>query len=368
MRVALVTPTYWPNVGGMERFADDLAAWLVASGHDVTVYTPVDDTAEVHPPSPFRVVRGPLDARLLPALRKADAVHANGLSIRASALARAAWHRPVVTHAHHQAICPAEIAWNPRGPCTAGGSNPGPCGVCYRQGRSARRKVRIQRVAAQLAGVNVAISEYLARRIVVPRTTVIYNPVSPDAFSAAPSPSRPEEARIAYAGRIANEKGVDILVRALARLPDAQLEIAGDGPMRADMERLVDELGVRRRVRFLGAVDRAALVDLYGRSTVACVPTACEEPFGYAAAEAMALGRAVVATPSGAMVELLQAGRGFLADAATPAALTEALTRALEDDEARSTSEERAHGFARANLHVDVVGPRYLAEYEHTAR
>ena len=60
---------------------------------------------------------------------------------------------------------------------------------------------------------------------------------------------------------------------------------------------------------------------LYADAAVVCVPSAWQEPFGYAAAEAMAMGRAVVATPSGALRELLGDGRGFVAAAPTSDAL-----------------------------------------------
>ena len=76
----------------------------------------------------------------------------------------------------------------------------------------------------------------------------------------------------------------------------------------------------------------AELGELYADAAVVCVPSAWQEPFGYAAAEAMAMGRAVVATPSGALPELLADGRGFVAaELSTREALAGHCDEALED-------------------------------------
>src|SRR5207237_1023038 len=128
--------------------------------------------------------------------------------------------------------------------------------------------------------------------------------VAPRSFGDGTANDRTHDALVVYAGRMANEKGVDLLVRALALVPDARLELAGDGPKRAEIERLVDELGLRSRVRFLGAVARPALLELYGRATVACVPSVCEEPFGYAVAEAMTKNTTIITTPTNTIPKL----------------------------------------------------------------
>ena len=115
------------------------------------------------------------------------------------------------------------------------------------------------------------------------------------------------------------EKGLDVLLHAVSMLPGVRLRIAGDGPMRSEWQRLADEIGVGGRAEFLGAMSLGELGGLYADAAVVCVPSAWQEPFGYAAAEAMAMGRAVVATPSGALPELLGDDRGFIAAAPTPA-------------------------------------------------
>jgi glycosyltransferase involved in cell wall biosynthesis len=64
----------------------------------------------------------------------------------------------------------------------------------------------------------------------------------------------PEVALVVYAGRLAHDKGVALLIRSAERLDDTQVVIAGDGPARAELESLAADLRLQARVRFLGFV------------------------------------------------------------------------------------------------------------------
>jgi glycogen(starch) synthase len=194
----------------------------------------------------------------------------------------------------------------------------------------------------------------------------IYNPVSDRAFKVELG-SHQQEDVIMFAGRLVAEKGLDVLLHAMAMLPGVRLRIAGEGPMRAAWQRLAAEIELGDRAEFLGAVSLAELGELYADAAVVCVPSAWEEPFGYAAAEAMAMGRTVVATPSGALPELLADGRGFVAAAATPENLAKTLLTAFEDVDRRKSAERKARDFALNTLSVDCVGPKYEAIYQEAA-
>ena len=103
-----------------------------------------------------------------------------------------------------------------------------------------------------------------------------------------------------FAGRLSKEKGVDLLLKAVAKIPWAQLEIAGDGPLRASLEGLARSLGIENRVRFHGWLSLDKIGNLHQRAAAVCVPSLWPEPFGYVAAEAMAAARPVVAADGGA--------------------------------------------------------------------
>jgi D-inositol-3-phosphate glycosyltransferase len=112
-------------------------------------------------------------------------------------------------------------------------------------------------------------------------------------------------------GRLVRRKGVDEVVAAMARVPEAELVVAGGaGEGDPDLARLQD-LAVRchvaDRVRFLGPVARAEVPALL-RSADAVVCAPWYEPFGIVALEAMACGRAVVATAVGGMQDTVVHG------------------------------------------------------------
>src|SRR5205823_5351870 len=166
-----------------------------------------------------------------------------------------------------------------------------------------------------------------------PASLAIYNPVARRIASG--SSSSTGDSMVAFAGRLVAEKGFDLLLRALKLTPGARVEVAGDGPLRVEWERLAETLELRGRATFHGTLTPNGVAELYSRAALVCVPSLCDEAFGYAAAEAMALGNAVVATPRGAFRELLSDGRGFLATDCTPAALAASLRYVLENHEAR---------------------------------
>ena len=106
----------------------------------------------------------------------------------------------------------------------------------------------------------------------------------------------PEGAPLAVAlGRLHPNKGLDVLVRAAALLPDLFVWIAGEGPERSRLETLSQELGLKQRVKFLGwRDDRAAL---YRAADVIAYPSR-EEPFGNVVVEAWSCGVPIVTTAS----------------------------------------------------------------------
>jgi mannosylfructose-phosphate synthase len=127
-------------------------------------------------------------------------------------------------------------------------------------------------------------------------------------------------------GRIARNKGYDLLIRAFAevvrRCPAARLELAiGGTELQAAEQRILDdcralvsELGLGARVRFSGFVPEADMADLY-RAADVFVSSARYEPFGMAAVEAMACGTPTVVTVHGGLFRSLRFGlNGLFAD------------------------------------------------------
>jgi len=153
---------------------------------------------------------------------------------------------------------------------------------------------------------------------------------------------------IGYVGRLEPYKGVDTLLRAIALHPDWRLEITGDGPQKAELVALADELGVTSRVAFLDFAQGDDLADRYRRVDAIAVPSipwpGWLEQFCRVAVEAMASGVPVVASRSGAIPDVV-ADAGILVEPGAPEALAAGLADALEPSR---WAELRVAGLRRA--------------------
>ena len=144
---------------------------------------------------------------------------------------------------------------------------------------------------------------------------------------------------ILFVGRLEEAKGADLLIQALPLIqarPDALLWIAGgderDDSERARLRTLAEACGVAERVRFVNAVDRDQLPDLYRSASVCAVPSAYES-FGLVAVEAMASGTPPVATRVGGLATTIAHGKtGLLVGDRSPQQFAAALERLLCDE------------------------------------
>jgi glycosyltransferase involved in cell wall biosynthesis len=162
-----------------------------------------------------------------------------------------------------------------------------------------------------------------------------------------------------YAGRLSPEKGVAVLLRALALL-DAHapglrpiLSVAGDGPERTALERDAARLLPAGRVVFLGQLDRDALSRCL-RDADVCVQPSLTEGFSKAWLDAMAHGLPVIASEVGAARAVIGAAgeRGLLVPPGDPAALALALARLLAptpgESLGASSAESSGESFAQS--------------------
>lgn len=106
----------------------------------------------------------------------------------------------------------------------------------------------------------------------------------------------PHDRLLLFVGRLAREKNVELLLRALAGAADNSLKlvIAGDGPLRHELGHLAAEIGIGASTRFLGSVPRDELPDLYASADAFVMPSVTETQ-GLVLAEALAAGAYVVA-------------------------------------------------------------------------
>lgn len=182
-------------------------------------------------------------------------------------------------------------------------------------------------------GVFISPSRFLAGKMrqagVYPeRMEVLDHFVDTAATAAKPAPG----GQVLFAGRLAPEKGVDVLVEAVARIgPEAKLDVAGEGPERARLEGLATTRAPGQ-VQFHGRLPRERLLDLVRSAAVVAVPSRWHENQPMAVLEAFACGVPVVTTDLGGLPELVEPGRdGEVVGADDPAALASALQGLLAD-------------------------------------
>jgi glycosyltransferase involved in cell wall biosynthesis len=209
----------------------------------------------------------------------------------------------------------------------------------------------VQRRVVRRFGAVIAVSRPLIDVLAlagVPRSRIRlipngYAPAAPPLGRAAARDALgvPRDgARIGWVGRLGHEKGCDVMLEALALLPDvnASLSVLGDGAERARLEQQAQRLGVTERVTWHGAVPGAAPLypafDLFALSSRT-------EGTPIALLEAMSAGVTVVATRVGGVPDVL-GDAGLLVPAEDPAALAVAIRHALTDRNASASLAERA--------------------------
>ena len=239
------------------------------------------------------------------------------------------WYRP---------ICPLGTKLLPDGSSCY--SPPGV--VCYRTGCLTLRdwvplmfQMKLWRRWRPVFDLIIANSEPVRQRLLaegIEPVEVVANGVS----SRPPRPAISGRPTVVFAGRLVREKGVDVLLRAFARvlpqIPDARLVICGRGPEHLNLERLTAELGLANSVSLVGFRTNEEVEKIFGDAWVVAIPSVWEEPFGQVAVEAMINSVAVVATNSGGLGRIVRDGEtGFLVSRGDEAELAAALLKLLSD-------------------------------------
>ena len=174
----------------------------------------------------------------------------------------------------------------------------------------------------------------------------IPNGVDTARFSPAPRDAG-DVCELLLVGRLAPQKGVDILLHALARIPSGwRLRIVGDGPERARLGDLSAALGLAARVKFHGWAQRDDLPALYRSADVFVFPS-YDEGMPNVVLEALASGLPVVATRIAGTEQLVAHGaNGALVPPGEPAAFAEALAPLIAAPELRRAMGEISRAFA----------------------
>lgn len=397
MRI-LVANKFWYHRGGLERVMFDEISWLEDAGHQIAHFSTRQPHNEPSPWSDYFVPYLELgeggsmhtaqklraaarmfyyrDAaarftRLLLEFRP-DIIHVHGIHRQLSPsvlVAARARRTPVVQTMHdYHAFCCADVLLRGNGALC----EPPLCNVC-----TPWAVVRHRCVRGSVALSGLAAAESLCRNSALRYQQLVTRFVSPSHFLAdklrrAGLSSRPIDvipnavpvqpaarggSKLLFAGRLAPEKGIDVLLDA-AELTGLPLIVVGDGPL---MSHVKDR--ARRRITVLGRVSPTRVSELLAEAAVAVVPSTCLENAPLSVLEPMACGTPVVASAVGGIPELVRNGvDGLLVEPGSAASLAAAL-RALTADEARA---RRMGAAARERVGKEFSPVRHVETLLHT--
>jgi glycosyltransferase involved in cell wall biosynthesis len=333
LRVALVSPRFPPDIGGLESYVGRVAELLQASGsYDVTVITTGRGRRtreESHHGIPvirlgtwFTVSNTPVNPlwwrqvrRLLTRL-EVDVVNAHAPVPGLADVAAFTSPVPVVTTYHSGSLVKGAAV-----------------DVLL---RAYERHVlpRVFNRSADLVAVSpVSLAHTTGRAQLIPPG------VDCELFTP-PAAHETREPRVLYVGRVERSsrwKGLQVLVDSLVRLcelvPDVRLEVVGDGDDVAHLQSRAERLGVAGCIDWTGQVSHRDLPRHYQRAAVTVLPSLTEsESFGMTLVEAMASGCPVVGSAVGGIPYVIRDNvDGLLVPPGEPTALAEALAAVISD-------------------------------------
>jgi glycosyltransferase involved in cell wall biosynthesis len=362
--------------GGAEGYMLDVAERQRDAGHEVKVFGmdhPDNDAEHVLGPLPSHVEFEPMPegtadrARLLgrmiwsresrAALARAvdswrpDVIHCHNiyhqLSPSVLAVARDRDIPVVLTMHDYKLACPTYQFLDRGEVCTAcvdGGLRQAVKRGCKDGSRAAsgaaalevwlHRRTRAYEPVRRFIAPSAFLADQIARAGVYPdRIRVLDNLTDVDSTAVQTEPGR----GAVFAGRLAYEKGVDTLIRAVGevagdRVADQPLlDVAGDGPDRAALERLAAEVAPGL-VRFHGRLPKDELMALVRRAAVSVVPSRWYENQPLSVLESFSAGVPVLATAMGGLPELVQeAETGWLVGVDDPTTMGKVLLEAVDD-------------------------------------
>jgi glycosyltransferase involved in cell wall biosynthesis len=397
VKLLIYSHAFPPSVGGVETIVASLARGLAnlpasnsgnnATKLEVTVATQTPAGAFHDSTFPCRIVRSPGAATLARLIASADVVHVAGPALLPMFLS---WilHKPyVVEHHGYQAICPNGILLQqPQNIICPGhfqANHYRKCVECKSQDLSWRRSVIAvlltfpRHFLAARAATNVAVSQHVAKRITLPRTTVIYHGLesaggtAEESFKAPQRPTAPAQAksptfRFGYVGRFVPEKGIPILLEAAQTLrkqrQDFEVLLVGDGPQRPQLEESIRRAHAEDFIRITGFLQGEKLAAALNSLDVVVMPSIWEETAGLAAIEQMMRGRPVIVSDIGGLGEIVgDAGLKFPAGDANQ--LAAQMSKLIRRDVKASDLGKIAQTRAQSLFRVDRMVVDHLAAY-----
>ncbi len=324
MKILIYSSVFYPSLGGIETVVSSLAHEFVSQGHEVKLVTqvPAPDSKVF----PFEVIRRPSWQKLLRLTSWCDVYFQVCMSFKGILpllIIRRPW---VVTH-HN---------WYSR--------------LDGRLGIQDYFKLFLTHFST-----NITASLALAEQLKAP-FTLVPNPYREDIFYEMPE--IPREKELVFLGRLVSDKGVNLLLDALANLKHRgltpRLTIIGSGPEKPKLRQQVKQLDIVAQVDFVGVKVENELAQLLNAHKIVVVPSRWQEPFGIVALEGIACGCVVIGSKEGGLKDAI-GPCGVTFPNGDVKALTQTLFDLLTNPKKLSTYREQAESHLSLHKKAEVA-------------
>lgn len=338
MKVVLVSPSYFPAIGGVETHVKMIAEEILAKEVDVSVYT-LDYTAKFSaafeingvPVNRFpsrRLTYGiEIPSRELSCMLQnsdADIVHVHSLHTLLPyytyrAISRTGKSLVVTTHYHGKGH-----TWT-------------------RNNLFRIYKPFLSRIV-RAADKVICVSEYEKKLVIedflIPEDSisVIPNGTSMPLSKFAHQQFKRNPSKILYVGRLESYKNVDKLVKAIDLLDGFTLSIVGQGPEGPKISKAIDELSLSDRVALKGKISNEELLQEYATSKIFVMPS-YHEAYGIAVADALSMGMCAIVSKSGALSEFVDSNYAYgIISPITPEKIAKAIIEVSRNETPNASS------------------------------
>ena len=367
MRILYWADSWWPSIGGIEVLGGQFVPELARRGFEPLVLTSHcgQDLPDEEARDGVRVLRLPFAEAF--ATRRLDLFAATRRRIEQL---KREW-RPEIIHFHF----------------------PGPSGIFHLQTRDASAAPlllamhthipywdtgpetlsgKLLREGAWVSANSDATLDLarMAYAEIRDHSSVIYNGLRQPPLPPASPGFNPTI--VACIARLVHKKGLDVAIRAMRALrakgADVRLIVAGDGPEKANLESLTEDLGLDSCVELRGWIAPENMHAFLNESTIVVIPSRSMEPFGNVAVEAMQMGRPVVATRMGGLAEVIVDGEtGFLVEPDDPTAIADRIDTLARDPALALRMGTAGQVRARTHFSLDQCVDKYIHLYHSLA-
>ena len=332
MKILIYSPSFYPNVGGLETIITNLATEFSHQGHLVKLISLTPDPKSKQ--FPFDVIRRPNLKYLLKLMRWCDVYFQGCISLK-GIFPWLAVPKPLIA-SHH--------TW-------------------YRRSNGQKSWQDYLKKFVSLFATNISVSHAIAEQL-PSKSLVISNSYQADDFYLIPEVKRDKE--LVFLGRLVSDKGVDLLLQSIANLKQhnltPKLTIIGQGAEENKLRQQTKNLNLDNQVDFVGVKIGRELTELLNAHQIMVVSSRWNEPFGIVALEGIACGCVVVGSAGGGLKDAIgECGVTF--PNGDLAALTKILASLLQNQHQLSTYRQKAAAHLSRHLPTEVA-KAYLQVFE----